>query len=133
MEDERKQETADVHNPKQAIEAVLDAPTQIGSLTVHPLTIGRYALLEALDSPFVTGGSFSLINVIPSAYVMTQPIADLAGFQTDMMDELRKRAFVWADSLDVDFSEVIRAMVKRVVTAERAAPHGSSGDDPKKK
>ena len=125
MKKEEKNESA---NPEQALQAVLDAPTQVGSLTVHPLTIGRYALLEALKSPFVTNGSFSLMNILPSAYVMTQPAEKLAGFQLDSIDELKKQAFVWADSLDADFSAVIAAIVKRVVTADRAAPQGTSGD-----
>lgn len=41
-------------NPKAAIDALLESTVQAGALTVHPLTVARYALLELIESPLVT-------------------------------------------------------------------------------
>lgn len=103
-------------NPVQAVDAILESDFQADGLTVHPLTLGRYALLELLDSPFIDPSKkFTLAEVIPSAYVMTQPISDIAGFDSASVPELRKRALVWADEGDFKhFDKVIAAVLKRI-------------------
>lgn len=103
-------------NPVQAVDAILESDFQADGLTVHPLTLGRYALLELLDSPFIDPSKkFTLAEVIPSAYVMTQPISDIAGFDSSSVSELRKRALVWADEGDFKhFDKVIAAVLKRI-------------------
>lgn len=103
-------------NPVQAVDAILESDFQADGLTVHPLTLGRYALLELLDSPFIDPSKkFTLAEVIPSAYVMTQPISDIAGFDSSSVPELRKRALVWADEGDFKhFDKVIAAVLKRI-------------------
>ena len=59
-----KEEQNTSANPEQALQAVLDAPTQVGSLTVHPLTIGRYALLEfKLGSSEIDEGAKHLCEI----------------------------------------------------------------------
>lgn len=35
-------------NPKAAIDALLESAVQAGQLTVYPLTVARYALLELI-------------------------------------------------------------------------------------
>ena len=48
-------------NPVQAVDAILENDFEVDSLTVHPLTLGRYALLELLESPFIfTSKKFTL-------------------------------------------------------------------------
>lgn len=65
MEEESK-------NPVQAVDAILESDFEADGLTVYSLTLGRYALLELLGSPFIDPGKkFTLAEVIPSAYVMT--------------------------------------------------------------
>lgn len=41
-------------NPKAAIDALLESTVEAGALTVYPLTVARYALLELIESPLVT-------------------------------------------------------------------------------
>jgi hypothetical protein len=80
-------------NPKSAIDALLEDEKCISDLTVKPLTLGRYALLDALESPLVSKKtSAKLINLIPTFYVMTQEWTDLAGYDTSNIDELKRKA-----------------------------------------
>lgn len=105
-----------IKNPAQAVDAILESDFEADGLTVHPLTLGRYALLELLDSPFIDPSKkFTLAEVIPSAYVMTQPISEIAGYDSASVPELRKRALVWADEGDFKhFDKVIAAILKRI-------------------
>ena len=123
-------------NPVQAVDAILENDFEVDGLTVHPLTLGRYALLELLESPFIfTSKKFTLSEVIPSAYVMTQPISDIAGYDSTNIADLRKKSLVWADEGDFKhFEKVISAILRRIQLVNDAAPHGSSGEDsPEKK
>lgn len=122
------------NNPVQAVDAILESEFEADGLTVHPLTLGRYALLELLGSPFIDPSKkFTLAEVIPSAYVMTQPFSEIAGFDSTSVAELRKRALVWADEGDFKhFGKVIEAVLKRIQLANEVAPHGTSGDAEKK-
>lgn len=122
-------------NPKQAVDAILESDFQADGLTVHPLTLGRYALLELLESPFVfMDKKFTLAEVIPSAYVMTQPISEIAGYDSTSISELRKKALVWADEGDFKhFDKVISAILRRVQLVNDAAPHGTSGEQSEEK
>lgn len=118
-------------NPVQAADAILETDFEADGLTVHPLTLGRYALLELLESPFMfTSKKFTLSEVIPSAYVMTQPISEIAGYDSTSIADLRKKALVWADEGDFKhFDKVIAAILRRIQLVNDAAPHGSSGEE----
>lgn len=119
-------------NPVQALDAILEVPYEVDGLTVRPLTLGRYALLELLKSPFVfPDREFTLAEIIPSAYVMTQDFKDVAGYDSSNIGELRKKAMEWADDGDFrNFDKVIQAIVRRMQKVDDAAPHGTmaSGD-----
>ena len=57
-------------NPDLALDAILESDKTIGEIVIHPITIGRYALLELVKSPFITPNStFTTYNVIPSIYL----------------------------------------------------------------
>ena len=80
-------------NPKSAIDALLEDEKRISDLTVKPLTLGRYALLDALESPLISmKTSTKLINLIPTFYVMTQEWTELAGYDTSNIEELKRKA-----------------------------------------
>ena len=65
-------------DPVNAIDTLLEND----NLT-KPLTIARFALLELVDSPFIsTGKEFTVMNIIPSAYIMTHDVKELKGFNS---------------------------------------------------
>ena len=86
-------------NPKAAIDALLESTVEAGKLKVYPLTVARYALLELVDSPLVTldGGQLTVIDVIPSVFIMTQPPRDLSKYNSRNIDKLKEDAFEWAE------------------------------------
>lgn len=59
-------------DPKIAVDTILETEADVSGVTVYPLTIARYGLLELLDSPLVDPTKrFSILEAIPAAYVMT--------------------------------------------------------------
>lgn len=42
-------------NPVKAIDAILDGEKRVCGHTVYPISVARYALLEKIDSPLLTG------------------------------------------------------------------------------
>lgn len=71
--------------PTQAIDAVLETAEQFKAdgLEVHPLTLGRYALLELAESPFVTPDKkFTIAEVLPSIYIMTADMKAISGYDS---------------------------------------------------
>ena len=61
-----------MNDPTSAINAILDDETTINKTTVYPITLARYALLELVDSPFISSGKdMSISNILPSLYIMT--------------------------------------------------------------
>lgn len=119
------------NEPKQALDSILETDfTTRDGLTIHPLTIGRYALLELVESPFLGYCEFSIANTIPSVYVMSQPIAEIAGYDSKTIKELKAKAIEWADKTDMkDFGSAIDLISRRMAIANDAAPQGTSDDD----
>lgn len=118
-------------NPKAAIDALLETEKTDGnSVVVQPITMGRYALLELVNSPFITSDSkFSLTNLIPSFYVMTQPIANLKGYNSKNIDKLIENAMEWADEFDVDDSNnLITAIFDKLGLMRKVSPNGTDED-----
>lgn len=75
-------------NPKAAIDALLESTVEAGALKVYPLTVARYALLELIDSPLVTleSGKLTVVDVLPSIYIMTQEAGSLAKYSSKNTD-----------------------------------------------
>lgn len=92
-----------MENPKIAIEAIVDGEKKIGDLKVYPISIGRYALLELVESPFVVKGQdFKVCNLVPSFYIMCSPKEDLTGYTRKNTDTLVEKAMEWSEDLDTD-------------------------------
>lgn len=64
-------------NPQRALDAILSGPRQAGKHAVYPITIGRFACLEKIGSPMITGKPDSM-KTIATAWIMTRPIDELA-------------------------------------------------------
>lgn len=94
-----------MENPKATIDTILEDETGIGELKVQKLTMSRYALLELVSSPFVNSEQkFTIANLIPTFYIMTQEKERLRGFNSRNIDELVDRSMEWADELRPDIT-----------------------------
>ena len=121
-------------NPKTALDAVLDDVKKDGEKQEgYPLTLGRYALLELLESP-VTSGESSLrpLDMIPTLYVMTHGMEDLRGYTSKNVDQLRAASMDWAEGVELSrFAPLVEQVVRSINLANRLAGGGS--EEPSKK
>lgn len=114
-------------NPKAAIDALLESAVQAGRLTVYPLTVARYALLELIDSPLVCVDKDSKLNVfdvVPTVFVMTQPAARLSKYSSHTLDRLRADAFEWAEDelTAASVPMVVDMLAQKLLDLRRIAP-----------
>ena len=121
-------------NPKSAIDALLEDEKKADGLTVKPLTLGRYALLDALESPLVSKKtSTKLINLIPTFYVMTQEWTDLAGYDTSNIEELKRKACVWAGDKDInDTARLVEEIIRKLGIMQKVSPETQEDTSRKK-
>lgn len=99
-------------NPKAAINALLESEREIKGITIYPITIARYGLLELIESPFiVTGKLFNIMNLIPSLYVMSAPIDVLKKYRLRNIEDLYSDAVIWSETL---IPEQIEAMIAEI-------------------
>lgn len=113
-----------MNEPKLELDAILE-----GKKSFQKLTIIRYALLDVVDSPFLNKGSFDMLSIIPSWYVMTADIKELSQYSTDSKDKIREAAYQKADEME-DFSEITKFtkdFVEYIQSLSKIAPD-SSGD-----
>lgn len=104
-----------MENPKIAIESIIDGEKTLGGLTVYPITIGRYALLELVESPFIVKDKeFTIYNLIPSFYVMCSPKEDLRGYTRKNVENLIEKSMEWADDLD---TEIVPKLIDEIAYA----------------
>ena len=90
-----------MENPKIAIEAIVDGEKIIGDLKVYPISIGRYALLELVESPFVAKDKdFTLYNLVPTFYIMCNPKENLKGYTRKNIETLVEKSLEWAEDFD---------------------------------
>ena len=122
-------------NPKAAIDALLESTVRAGALTVFPLTVARYALLELVESPLVTleGGKMTVLDVIPTIYIMTQEAKKLAIYNSSNIQQLKEDAFEWAEDNMTAGSVplVINMLAQKLLDLRRIAPEAIQ--DSKKK
>lgn len=111
-------------NPDIVIDAIIDAPSKFGDVTIGDVTILKYAYLEKLKSPFVNPEtSFSVENIIPSVYVLAVEKSVLKQYGADL-ERLKLDALDWADDnlkLD-DVPDIIKCVVSKFTTVNKAAP-----------
>lgn len=114
-------------NPTSAIDALLESAVQAGKLTVYPLTVARYALLELIESPLVIIDKEHTLNafdVIPTIYVMTQPAKSLARYSSRTTQKLKEDALEWAEDAVTAASipEVVNMLAQKLLDLRRVAP-----------
>lgn len=115
-------------NPEKAVDAILEGDRAAGLLTVRPLTIARYALLEKIKSPILTGEG-DMLGVAESIYVMCAPVDRLAGKSPET---IKADALEWADELPLGaLDQAVKAVQDSLSDMAYLAPDGK--DDGKKK
>lgn len=124
-----------MNNPTLAIESIVDGEKKLGGLTIYPITIGRYALLELVESPFVTKGQdFNVYNLVPSFYVMCSPKENLRGYTRKNVENLIEKAMEWADDLDTDIvPQLIDEIAYTLGLLKKISPNNSESQDTSKK
>ena len=121
-------------NPKIVVDAIIDAPKAFGKATIGDVTILKYAYLEKLRSPFIDGTQeFNVENIVPTVFVLASDKQTLRKYGNDI-EKLKADALDWADdSLSLeDVPDVIKEVVSKLTSINKAAPSGSDSD-PKKK
>ena len=116
-------------NPETAINTILATEKTIEDVTIHPITLARYALLELVESPFVTPDSkFSISNLLPSFYIMCVPIEMLKGINSKNLDVLNQRALEWAETLpNTVIDKLIPEIMEALGLIKKVSPN--TGDD----
>jgi len=122
-------------NPKIAIEAILaDREKTVKDYRLYPITLGRYALLEAVGSPMVdTSKKFTMLNVIPTLFVCMNDIQALKKYGAGDVEALKADAMAWSEEnlRTDDVPELVDAVLKELLGVNKAAPVPS--DDGSKK
>ena len=120
-------------NPRTAVDTILDSEKTINGTTVYPMTLARYALLELIESPFVTPNvKFTISNLVPSFFVCCAPIERLKGINSKNIDKLNDRALEWAETLPQSaIDELIPAIMESLGLIKKLTPQ--NGEDQSKK
>ena len=122
-----------MNDPKESINAILENEFEIDGLKIYPITLGRYALLEILKSPFIYSDiQFQVSTMLPSIFVMTQDIKELSKYGSDNINELKSKSMIWAEEKDIkNVDKIISAVIKRMKQLNEVSPQ-SSAEDKKK-
>lgn len=120
-------------NPTAAIDSILEAEKSSGAVTIYPLTLGRYALLELVKSPFIDKSTaFSTMSLIPTFYIMTHDAKDLRGYTSKNVDGLEAAAFDWAETKTVeDTATLVEELLEKFNLVVKVKP--DIAEDSKKK
>lgn len=111
-------------NPTSAIDAILTSEKEVDNIKIYPMTLARYALLELVESPFVSKNSkFTVTNLVPSFYIMCSPIEALKGINSKNIEQLNERALIWAEALpSTSTDKLIPAIMEALGLIQKVAP-----------
>ena len=116
-------------NPETAINTILATEKTIEDVTIHPITLARYALMELIESPFVTPGKkFTINNLVPSFFICCAKSEDLKGINSKNLDVLNQRALEWAETLpNTVIDKLIPEIMEALGLIKKVSPN--TGDD----
>lgn len=121
-----------MNNPKIVLDQIVNSNSDEKVVSILPLTISRYAYLELIDSPFLNPEKkFSALNVVASAYIMTQSNKVLKKYSASNLDDLTSDAFDWADeNLELsDMGNLITAIIEQINKLNKVAPSGGDSTE----
>lgn len=122
-------------DPIKALDASLSPETTIKGMTVYPITLARYALLELVKSPFTTlNGDFSTLSMIPTIYICCSESKNLRKYGSANIDELMEDAMAFADDIDPKMlGEIVNELDTRIRQLLDVAPQVPEDGNVKKK
>ena len=122
-------------NPETAINTILATEKTIDNVTIHPITLARYALLELVESPFVTPGKkFTINNLVPSFFICCAKSEDLKGINSKNLDVLNQRAMEWAETLpNTVIDKLITEIMEALGLIKKVSPNAGDDDQGKEK
>ena len=121
--------------PQLVLESVTDSPKKIGNIEIGDITILKYAWLEKLRSPFINPeGEFTVENIAPAVFVLANDKKELRKYGNDI-ETLKMDALEWMDECVElsDVPEIIKAIVSKLTSINKAAPNGTTEDGKSKK
>lgn len=122
-----------IQNPKSAIDSILEDDINVQDLTVYPITLARYALLDYIQSPFIHKTEFDMLSVITSLYVMCNDKQVLKVYNTSNIDKLKEDAYEWADDLTPDIiSKLTSKVIEKMQLLNKVAPDSMEDKSSKK-
>ena len=125
----------DKKTPELVLNAVIDAPKQFGKIQIGDITILKYCYLEKLHSPFIDPTQeFTVENIAPAVFVLAKDKKELRKYGNDI-ETLKMDALEWMDEC-VELSDVpniIKAIVSKLTSINKAAPNGTTEDGSSKK
>ena len=118
-------------DPKIAIDTVLETEKQIAKFTVYPLTLARYALLELVESPFLTPNKeFTPITLLDTFYIMTADKSALRKYNSKNIDELHAEAMDFGEELEPNvFAKLIDEVASKFGLLNKVAPQSVGNED----
>lgn len=121
-----KKETKSMTNPEIVVDTIIDSEgtKTENNIKIYPCTIRRYALLEKLESPFISPDKkFDVTSIVPSAYIFASDNSKLKMYTTKDIEILVNDAFDWAESLKItDIPQMIEIITKQITDINKAAP-----------
>ena len=122
-------------NPETAINTILTTEKTIDDVTIHPITLARYALLELVKSPFVTPDTkFTINNLVPSFFICCAKIDDLKGINSKNLDVLNQRALEWAETLpNTVIDKLIPEIMEALGLIKKVSPNAGGDEQGKEK
>ena len=122
-------------NPTLANETIIAGERKIGDLTVYPISIGRYALLELIESPFITKDKeFTVYNLVPTFYVMCSDKSQLKGYTRKNIDDLIEKSLAWSDDIDTSIvPKIIDKIAEELGLMKKISPQAAEDGNSSKK
>ena len=125
----------DKKTPELVLVVVMDAPKQFGNINIGDITILKYCYLEKLHSPFIDPTQeFTVENIAPAVFVLAKDKKELRKYGNDI-ETLKRDALDWVDECVElsDVPEIIKAIVSKLTSINKAAPNGTTEYEKKKK
>ena len=125
----------DKKTPELVLNAVIDAPKQFANINIGDITILKYCYLERLRSPFIDPTQeFTVENIAPAVFVLAKDKKELRKYGNDI-ETLKMDALEWMDECVElsDVPEIIKAIVSKLTSINKAAPNGTTEEGSSKK
>lgn len=125
-------------NPAAALEALVHgATTQVGRFEVREYTLGAFAILDEIGSPFLRKDApKTLPAFVETMFAMTRPSAETRRLLAQGRDAFAAAAAEWADGVSVrEGTELLSACAAAIARFAAANPAEDGGgeaeeDDP---